>query len=172
MRQHIIVRLQYSIISLFILVIAAAQTAIADPPTAELAEKTPPADPGYPALAGPPPTPCVPIDCGGYFACFCQSVVRIVPSLVHMQRLPCCKQPSARAAPWLQTTIVVSVTQISLAPTCLWVAASVGGGVRGLLNAIHQMNQPYPAALRINGARSVAVTSLEPNDEQEVAKCA
>ena len=39
------------IVSLFIVVIAAGQTAIADPVTVELAEKTPPADLGDPILS-------------------------------------------------------------------------------------------------------------------------
>ena len=61
MRKHLIY-----IASLFLVVIAAAQTASAaphhrtrvpQPPiTVELAEKTPPADPGDPTMAGPPPT--------------------------------------------------------------------------------------------------------------------
>ena len=48
--------LTYVVVSLFLVVIVAAQTAIADSVTVELAEKTPPADPGDPTLAAPPPT--------------------------------------------------------------------------------------------------------------------
>ena len=44
------------IIFMFVIVIAAAQMAIADPVTVELAENTPTVDPGDPTLAGPPPT--------------------------------------------------------------------------------------------------------------------
>ena len=52
MSKHLI----YIVVSLFIVVIAAAQTAIADSVTVELAERTPPADPGDPILSAPPPT--------------------------------------------------------------------------------------------------------------------
>ena len=48
--------LTYVVVSLFLVVIVAAQTAIADSVTVELAEKTPPADLGDPILSAPPPT--------------------------------------------------------------------------------------------------------------------
>ena len=64
--------LQCTIVLLFMVILATAQTAIADSVTVELAEKTPPADSGDPTMALTPIPACVPIDCGGYYACSCQ----------------------------------------------------------------------------------------------------
>ena len=49
-------QLQYIVVLLFMVPLAAAQTANAQSITVELAEKTPPADPGDPTMPGPPPT--------------------------------------------------------------------------------------------------------------------
>ncbi len=49
-------QLQYIVVLLFMVTLAAAQTAIAQSISVELAEKTPPVDPGDPTLAGNPPT--------------------------------------------------------------------------------------------------------------------
>ena len=99
-------QLRYIIVFLFIVVIAAAQTANAQSISVELAEKTPPADPGDPTWQDPPnapPPPSVPMDCGGYFACFCQVCCPDKPEPCYMRtQPPRCKQPSARAALQLQ----------------------------------------------------------------------
>ena len=62
-------QLKYIVVLLFMVTLAAAQTAIADPVTVELAENNPPADPGDPP---PPLAPSPLINCNGYFDLSCQ----------------------------------------------------------------------------------------------------
>ena len=121
------------IVSLLLVAIAAAQTANAQPISVELAEKTPPADPGD--LIPPTTTTttttipaCNPIDCGGYFSCFCQVCCPDKPE-------PCYYVDTTSA---LETAFSAGCTTApnnscgncstpvgtgSPAPQCLWVAA-------------------------------------------------
>ena len=96
-----------------------------------------------------------------------KSVVQISPCLVTMRtRLPRCKQPSARAAPQLQATVAVIVQHPQPATAnprlslgCRLEDSDLISGAAVQMYTVFRSQQPYQAALRVNGARYVITSA-------------
>ena len=164
-------QLRYIIILLFIVVIAAAQTANAQPqylwswPKKLL--KTWPKGRIQVIRHQSLLRPAFPWTAAAISPASAKSVVQISPSLVSMRtRLPRCKQPSDAGCTTAPSNSCSNCPTPTGAPApnpqCLWVVAWRITDYQlsdDCCRTRIQIYQPYPAALRVNGAHYVTITS-------------